>query len=122
MDDPKIISIIPADGWSAVYLETKPPGFILCPLVCWALVEDPCGDRRIAGMDGWDYVDYVNETSNFYCYVHSGQITNEIKMSWVKAAQDEIEKDMRILRHIRSDIKERAANAGDPRSAQKEKT
>ncbi len=67
----KIIQIIPADGWSAVYAEKKEDGIYLpffMPLACWALIEEKDGERRVVGLDGPDYIDSAEDSCNFLGY------------------------------------------------------
>lgn len=72
MKDGKIVSIIPADGWNAVYgkKETEPEAF---PLVCFALYETVDGNTAVRGMDAGDAekVSFCDEDPEFIGYVHS---------------------------------------------------
>lgn len=69
----RIVQIIEADGWLAVYdhgtgdvrdLRTK-------RLVCWALVEDGTG-TRVIGMDA-EYVAGKQESATFVGYAREGE-------------------------------------------------
>jgi hypothetical protein len=69
----RILQIIPADGWLAVYnhsvedvedLRTR-------PLVCWALVEDETG-TRVVGLDA-DHVAGTGDASRFVGYSRVGE-------------------------------------------------
>lgn len=63
-EDSKIIQMMPADDWYAVFFnasksqEAKAPMFLEDPLVCWALLEESDGHRLIQGLiaipDDWD--------------------------------------------------------------------
>ncbi len=44
----KILQIIPADGWAAVYQIEKNKELV--PLVCWALVREEEGTEHVVGM------------------------------------------------------------------------
>lgn len=67
----KILQIIPANGWSAKY--TQEDGDFTSPLVCWALVEDEDGTRRVVGLDGADYVDTAECAVNFQRYIYESE-------------------------------------------------
>ena len=64
----KILQIIPADGWLAVFTNEDKTRTKF-PLVCWALVEDEHG-QSVQGMYGGDYVEFCMEISNFSEYEH----------------------------------------------------
>lgn len=66
----KIIQIIPADGWSAVYRH----GYRLesCRIPCWALLEED-GDQYVMAMDtgvGEEWLDVIDNVSNFVGFTH----------------------------------------------------
>ena len=67
----KILQIIPADGWCALYKNST--GILFeQPLVCFALVEDKDKEQRIVGMGCDDtYIDSVDGVSNFAGYTKS---------------------------------------------------
>ena len=69
----KIVQIIPAEGWFAVYGDDDGKPTILVPLVCWALYEDEEGDRYIEGMDAFEYVDFSQGNHNFHDYRHKSE-------------------------------------------------
>ena len=64
----KILQILPPGEWMAVYTDDddKPP--MKLPLVCWALIEFKNGEQSVVGMDGGDYVDFAENSNNFYAY------------------------------------------------------
>lgn len=52
MEDVRILSIIPADGWYAVFKAGSNEGSeFRSPILCWALVEARDGARRVVGLD-----------------------------------------------------------------------
>ena len=51
VEDVRIVQIIPAPGWCAVYRKGKRGAEFSSPLVCWALVETSSGDRQVVGID-----------------------------------------------------------------------
>lgn len=69
----RILQIIPADGWLAVYDHTL--GDIddlrTRPLVCWALVEDQTG-TTVVGMDA-DVIAGLQESGRFAGYARVGE-------------------------------------------------
>jgi hypothetical protein len=76
----RILQIIPAEGWLAVYdhsvgdvddLRTR-------PLVCWALVEDQTG-TSVIGMDG-DTVAGVQGSGRFAGYAKTGESLARFKV------------------------------------------
>jgi len=69
MSDRKIVQLLPADGWFAVY-ENDDGSEIKSALSCWALVRDAEGDTSVMGMDAADYVDFAEDTKNFKNYSH----------------------------------------------------
>lgn len=72
----KILQIIPAAGWFAVYKNEGEPE-TLSPLACWALVEDEEGNTNVQGMDADDYVDFVEDIGNFSKYSHKPESAQE---------------------------------------------
>jgi hypothetical protein len=52
-EDLKVIQIIPADGWIALWeaVDSDYQEEYAAPLVCWALVETPDGHRFVTGLD-----------------------------------------------------------------------
>ena len=63
----KILQIIPAPGWCAVY--EVDAGRVKVPLACWALVQVKDA-TCVVGMAGHDYVDFCDDTANFIEYEH----------------------------------------------------
>jgi hypothetical protein len=52
LDKVQILSIVPADGWYAVYANVPEEGpESRSRLLCWALVEAQGGERSIVGVD-----------------------------------------------------------------------
>ena len=75
----QIIQIIPATDWYAVYRDDvsyHPDEKIdyVVPVVCWALVEDESGERRVDAIDdGTTSFDgeFVSQVSGFKRYLYS---------------------------------------------------
>lgn len=69
----RILQIIPADGWLAVYDHTSGDvdDMRTRPLVCWALVEDQTG-TSIVGMDA-DTVAGLQPVGRFAGYARVGE-------------------------------------------------
>ena len=73
----KIVQIIPAVGWRALFAsEPEVPGldepWILFDVVCFALVEDKDGDTRVCGQISADiptWIDGVEDDNNFIAYI-----------------------------------------------------
>jgi len=51
VEQARIIEIIPAQGWWAVYGKAGGGDEFSSPLVCWALVEGTSGERQVVGID-----------------------------------------------------------------------
>ena len=68
MSNSKIIQIIPGNNFLAVY--DTPEGDIKNPVICFALVENEKGERRVLGMDSCDLdkIDFCEAASNFIGY------------------------------------------------------
>jgi hypothetical protein len=75
----QILQIIPADNWYAVYWDDKAPYYFALPLACFALVQEPSGDRGVAGMDAGDYVGFADQESNFGEYAHAESIERGLR-------------------------------------------
>lgn len=87
----KILQIIPATGWFARYIDpsAEDPDN-LTALVCWALVEDETGERRVVGMDSAsDGVAVAEDLTNFSEYVHTSEIEGE---TWYNKYQELVAK------------------------------
>lgn len=77
----KILQVIPAEGWFAVYKENDGSESSV-RLACWALVEetdDEFTDNVVVGMEtGYDQsVDFADTAVNFVRYVHTSDQTEE---------------------------------------------
>ena len=86
-DTRKILQIIPAGDWCAVYLNDKEPWFTIFALACWALTKDEDGESEVIGMDATDYVDFAPNMQSFYAYISRSEITNEMKDHWILEGQ-----------------------------------
>lgn len=71
MSDRKIIQIIPANNWYALYKQDDAPDEWV-PLVAWAVVKQN-GDDFVVGLDACEYIDFCDETSNFLRYAHESE-------------------------------------------------
>lgn len=72
---PRIMQIIPAEGWHTVYVDGNETPFLI-RLVCWAMVEEE-GEVFVRGMEAGgaqEGVQIVNENfdSNFLGYAAPG--------------------------------------------------
>ncbi len=64
----RILQIIPAQDWFAVCVDDgESRQRWLCPLSCWALIENERGETEVTGMEGYDFSE---DTVNFLEYVH----------------------------------------------------
>ncbi|MGC9457812.1 MAG: hypothetical protein ACP5DC_09870, partial [Halothiobacillaceae bacterium] len=68
--DPKIVQMMPADGWFAVYVDDDDDP-IIEPVVCFALVQDPDGFTEVRPMT-WQgtAVDFADEDEGFVSIEH----------------------------------------------------
>lgn len=63
----KILQIIPADGWCALYKNDNE--MLSEPLICFALIEADNNEQRIVGMCCDDiYIGVADDSSNFAGY------------------------------------------------------
>jgi hypothetical protein len=73
LEECSIIQIIPADGWKAVWgsPEEENSETFTAPLICWALVEAPDGQRFVTGLDAepGSTAGFVAGTDNFAGYL-----------------------------------------------------
>ncbi len=71
MSERRIIQIIPASNWCAVYKDTDKDE-LKTPIACWALVEEKEGKGNtftyVVGLDAADTVDFCDTMSNFLRY------------------------------------------------------
>jgi hypothetical protein len=51
VEEVRIVEIIPAPGWRAVFGNGDGGDEFSSPLVCWALVEGTTGERQVVGID-----------------------------------------------------------------------
>lgn len=68
----KIIQIIPAEGWLALYNDGQ-GGQFADRIAMWALVQDEDGKTDVEGLSATDYVDRCEEMVNFDCYIHESR-------------------------------------------------
>jgi len=96
--DDKILQIIPADGWWAIYLLDEPPFWTKAKLACFALKVDHNVDGQGTSywiVDGFDAADVIEEcsgTRGFYVYMHDDEITEEIKAHWAEEGEKQAKK------------------------------
>jgi len=79
MEDKKILQIIPAGGWRAVYAVRQEDGTYkqeASPLVCWALIKHPEHGVIVEGMESGDWVDFCEDTCGFLGYI-GPEVTDE---------------------------------------------
>ena len=95
-----IKSMIPADGWWAIYLEDKEPWFIKSRVVCFAAVRKITWEGKhpydkeveeeldeVVALDGGTEFEDVSECTNFHVVIHDSEITDEITEGWIQAAR-----------------------------------
>ena len=106
----RILSVAPATGWSAIFLEDKEPYFIVAPLAVWAVVET-CSARdcdfdehdcehgrytEIKGFAGVDVDEPCSNVANFHMYVYDSNASDKRwQQGWIEAAKKRIEKQNR---------------------------
>lgn len=79
MTKKRILQVMPADGWLAVF-ETPGGGIFTQRLVCWALKVDDDGYQSVEGMCGYECIGDAANINNFDGYVHEselGQLTDQ---------------------------------------------
>jgi hypothetical protein len=69
---PKILQIMPAHGWAAVYSEDSDE--MIAPLVAWALVETAPGETGVVGLVALEKVQSAEDQPNF---THYEQVDDE---------------------------------------------
>jgi len=62
MTEPKIVQLLPADGWMTAFRDEDGKELIL-PLLAWALLDN--GDVRPLDVDSDGAVDFATDTTNF---------------------------------------------------------
>ena len=103
----RIVSICPAVGWNAVFLEDGPPYYHLQPVAVFGVVEECCdrecdeNDRNCehdrdstvkayVGMDMWEACE---DCESFYGCVHDSNLDDEQwQEGWIEAAKKRIER------------------------------
>lgn len=75
MGTKKIIQIIPAVGWLALYQDGQGRQFPV-HVSAWALVQLGDGSTDVEGLLASDYVDFCEDADNFDEYVHESRYAN----------------------------------------------
>ncbi|MHC4481092.1 MAG: hypothetical protein ACYS1C_09030 [Planctomycetota bacterium] len=92
--DYRILQIIPAHGWVAVYEESGEPS--RSPLACFALIELPDGNRLVVGVDqarGTLALSEVN--TDFLGYAHVGaEALSDMSDFRLEARRREMKKEL----------------------------
>lgn len=66
MTAPKIIQMMPAEGWYAFFRNEEDDSLNFEPLVCFALTENSDGETEVRPMFWQDsYVDFADDYDNF---------------------------------------------------------
>jgi hypothetical protein len=81
VSEKKIIQIMPAEGWRALYFHRGDAGEVVFeeePLVCWALMEESTENidetvRSVEGLSADSWVETVEHVSNFLAYLAPGE-------------------------------------------------
>ena len=108
MDDYRIVQLLPADGWQALFAisdiellinsgEIRYTHAELEPLIAWALVEWPDGRQRVTGLCREEYgTSIINEEKDFLGYFqnmpHEALITYELALAQSIADEEAEEK------------------------------
>lgn len=83
----EIKQIIPAPGWQVVYATKGKDGAWYAkayPLAAWALVGAEGGFQRVVGLAGGDFIDFVEEGTDFLVYLGPGE---DVSL-WHKRAEE----------------------------------
>jgi hypothetical protein len=67
MAEHKILQIMPANGWGAVFVEDGEE--LITPLAGWALVNKEDGATGVMGLVAWDRVELAETQPNFARYM-----------------------------------------------------
>jgi hypothetical protein len=67
MAEHKILQIMPANGWGAVFVENEDE--LIAPLAGWALVSKDDGTSSVMGLVAWEHVELAETQPNFARYV-----------------------------------------------------
>lgn len=67
MAEQKILQIMPATGWGAVFVEDGEE--LITPLAGWALVTNAEGASSVVGLVAWDRVELAESQPNFARYM-----------------------------------------------------
>ena len=67
MAEQKILQIMPANGWGAVFVEDGED--MITPLAGWALVTNAEGASSVVGLVAWDRVELAESQPNFARYM-----------------------------------------------------
>ena len=70
----RIIQIIPAPDWYALYEEEGEEYWT--PLACWALVDED-GETRVVGLEAGERVVFCEENPNFKGYISKEDLEEE---------------------------------------------
>lgn len=90
----KVRTIIPADGWLAVYIIPGPPYYHVERLVCFGVVDETTEVEDLAYVAGFRVMDaaYVGEVSeadsDFLCLVHQDDVTPERIEEWEELGKE----------------------------------
>ena len=67
MAEHKILQIMPANGWGAVFVEDGEE--LITPLAVWALVSKDDGGTGVMGLVAWERVELAETQPNFARYM-----------------------------------------------------
>ena len=105
----KIIQIIPATGWWAVYLNENQT-LIEGRLSAWALVEEKTETyTHVVGLDSDPECTEVTDADNFVCYRHESEPSLD-DSSWESVRTSYIERQRRIQEIRKKTAQKRVAS------------
>jgi hypothetical protein len=75
MAERKIVQIMPAPGWAAIFSDDEDE--LITPLVGWALVQDGDAAPAVVGLAAADKVELCEDHDNFLRYAFVSELIDE---------------------------------------------
>ncbi len=91
MADHKILQIMPANGWGAVFVEDGEE--LITPLAGWALITQDDGASSVMGLVAWERVELAETQPNFARYMDISEMYVEEFEEWESDELDEDDDD-----------------------------